>query len=265
MRQRCESHARFAVATLRCGMIAALFCFGLGAWAQDSSNQSLGNQSSGNQSLGDVARKTRKERSEPHPLSRELVSEEDQPDATGVWRIKVCLRTPCSELTITLPKDARWIRASDEPRPVLIPIAGAGSDPDHVIQLYAAEALEPAFLNVDLSVKALLQSWFARPEYFGVPARITLNEHVMIDNHPAVISHFSVTSAGTKYHGLSVVAGTASGNYGFACVFRDEDASSATSTCDAIVKSAHNQVLEPARPQYYPQAPYYPPYNPADP
>lgn len=223
-----------------------------------------------NPSLGDVARQTRKEHAAPHPPARKLVNEEeDGPDTTGVWRIQLCLRQPCYELTITLPKGVKWTRPSGEPRPVLLPLPGAKQDADRVIQLYAAESLEPGFPMVDMASRTLLKVWFARPEYFGNPARITLSERTVIDNYLGVISHFAVNSGSEKFRGTSVVTGSQNGNYGFACVFREEDAADAASICDAIVKSARNQSLEPARPQYYPYPyypqPYYPQNDPNDP
>ncbi len=238
--------SRFA--TIRSAFLAALaLC--VCAMAQDTPTPSL----------AEVARNTRKEHAAPHPAARGLVNEEeDGPDTTGVWRIQACLRLPCSELTVTLPKEIKWKRATDEPRPVLIPVAGPGEDPTRVIQLYAAEGLQPAFPMIEMAAKTLLKTWLARPEYFGNPARITLSERTAVDNYLAVISHFTVSSSNGKFRGVSVVTGTQNGSYGFACVFREEDSSSATSTCDAIVHSAHNVVLEPARPQYYPQ--YYPQY-----
>ena len=249
---------------------------GLGALGQDSSQQSSSGQSSAGQSpfgqsssgqsLGDVARKTRKERAaSDHVPARQLVNEEeDGPDTTGVWRVRLCSRTPCYELSIALPRNPKWKRAAEQPRPALIPLAGPQEDPDRVIRVYVGESLEPMY-SIDGAKRTFLQGWFARPEYFGRAAHIVLDEHTMIDNFQAVISHFTVAGA-VKYRGMSVVSMTPNGNYGFACIFREQDASAAASICDAIVKSARGQMLEPSRPRYYPTyqdpQPYDPQYYP---
>ena len=240
---------------------ALVLCAGLVASAQDPGQSP---------SLGDVARTTRKEHAAPgHVPGKQLVNEEeDGPDTTGVWRVRLCSATPCYELSIALPKSPKWTRPKAEPRPVLIPLPGTEADANRVIRIYPAEALGPQYSQVDAAKRLFLQGWFARPEYFGQAARIVLDEHVQIDGANATISHFTVTGDSGKYRGLSVVASTANGNYGFACAFREEDASAATSTCDAIVKSARSQALEPGkRPvyPYYPPPVYYPRYDPDDP
>jgi hypothetical protein len=238
---------------------ALVLCTGLGIAAQDSSGQSP--------SLGDVARKTRKENSAPgHVVGKTLVNEEeDGPDTTGVWRVRLCTRTPCYELAVNLPKDAKWTRVKDEPRPVLIPLPGQEKDAGHVIRLYVAEALGTNYYSpLDGAKRLFLQGWFSRPEYFGQAARIGLDEHVQVDTASALISHFTIAGGETRYRGLSIVAASPNGNYGFACVYRDEDASVAGSICDAIVKSARTQALEPGRRPFYPnyQPPTYYPYYP---
>ncbi len=63
------------------GFIGAGFVGEFGVWAQDSSGLSL----------GDLARKTRKEHSEPgHVSGMQLVTEEeDGPYTTGIRRVRV--------------------------------------------------------------------------------------------------------------------------------------------------------------------------------
>jgi hypothetical protein len=220
-----------------------LSCVVVGAWGQDSSGQSL----------GDVARKTRKEHSSAtHVLAKHVANgEDDGPDGSGVWRARPCPTTTlCYELSIVLPKSPKWTRAASEPRPVLIPLAGHEEDPRRAIRVYAAETLAP-MQSVEVAERTFLQAWFARPEYFGQAARIVRDEHVWIDNYLATISQFTITGDAFKYRGRSVIAGWAYGNYGFACVFRDEDSDAAASVCDAIVKSARYQVLQPAKPLVY--------------
>jgi hypothetical protein len=244
--------------TTRCRSMVSValgLCASFAAWAQDSSDQSL----------ADVARKTRQEHSAPgHVAGKQLLDEqEDGPDTTGVWRVQSCSRTPCYELSITLPKDPKWTRGKDEPRPVLIPLPGSEADSNGVIRLYAAESLGGIYGPLDGARREFLQGWFARPEYFGQPARIVLDEHVQVDGNNALVTHFTVLSGGMKYRGLSGVVGTPNGSYGFACVFREEDANAAGSICDAIVKSARSQALEPGkRPKYrsYRSPVYYPQY-----
>jgi len=241
----------------RMALAGLALCAGLGAWGQDSSGQSL----------GDVARKARQEHSAAgHVAAKQPVNEEeDGPDPGGVWRVRLCTRTPCYELSIALPKHPKWTRSAEEPRPVLIPLAGHEEDPAHAIRIYAAESLGPMYAQVDGAKRVFLQGWFSRPEYFGQSARLLRDERIQIDGSAATITHFTIMSGVLKYRGLSVVASSPNGNYGFACVFRDEDASAAASICDAIVKSARSQALEPARPQVYPTYQDPPAYEPADP
>jgi len=245
-------------------IVALLFCAALLASAQESTGEAP--------SLGDVARKVRKENSAPgHVAGKTLANEEeDGPDTTGVWRVRLCTRTPCYELSVALPKNAKWTRAKDEPRPVLIPIPGPEPDAGRIIRLYGAEltspspAQNPFQTQLDGAKRLFLQGWFSRPEYFGQGARISLDERLQVDATFAVISHFSVAAAETKYLGESIVASSPNGNYGFACVYRSEDASSAASICDAILRSARSQALEPGARPLYPNylPPQYYPYYP---
>jgi hypothetical protein len=223
------------------GLLAALVsCAGWGAWGQESSGQ----DSSG-KSLGEVARKTRQERSAPgHVPARKVAAEDfDGPDASGVWRMRLCTITPCYELSIALPKTPKWSRAAQEPRPVLIPVSGHEEDSSRVIRVYAGESSDPKYFLDDFK-RMFLQAWFARPEYFGQSAQLLRDEHVPIDWSTGTITHFTITTAVLKYRGSSVVAGSNQGNFGFACVFREEDSAVGSSICDAVVKSARYQELQ---------------------
>lgn|SRR5208282_1612747 len=244
---------RFRSGTIRAQMVLAGFVLsGVMARAQNSasapgqSSSGQSSQSSSGQSLGDLARKVRKERgADGVPARDRLDGDDDGPDSGGVWRIRMEGRGPGYEVSITLPQSLKWKRAEAEPRPVLIPLTGPEDDPDRVIRVYSAAFIYP--FPPDGS-RAFLQGWFARPEYFGRPAHIVLNEHVQIDGLPATISHFSVTNGSVKYHGVGVVLAP-NGASGFACVYRDQDANAATSICDAIVKSASDQSLAPPEPK----------------
>ena len=132
----------------------------------------------------------------------------------------------------------------------MISLPGPEGDPDRVIRVYSAAFIYP--FPPDAS-RTFLQGWFARPEYFGRPAHFVLNEHVQIDGLPATITHFSVTNGLEKYYGVGVVL-TPNGASGFACVYRDHDATAATSICDAIVQSASDQSLAPPPPKVYPMS-----------
>ena len=226
-------------------LAAPMVCSEILARAQDSSTQTL----------GDVARKARKEHSSAAPAKHVANGEDDGPDGSGVWRVRPCASTIlCYELSIVLPKSLKWTRQTSEPRPVLIPLPGRPSgqenDSDHAIRVYAAQTLAPN-QSADVAKRTFLQSWFARPEYFGQAARLALDEHVYLDNSLATITHFTVTAAQVKYRGLSVVSGWTYGNFGFACVFREDDSAAANSICDAIIRSAKYQVLQPAKPMVY--------------
>ena len=224
--------------TTRIWMLAAcVSSAGLSALGQDSAGQSL----------GDLARKTRQERSAAGYVPAKKVTTEDYdgPDGSGVWRIRLCTITPCYELSITLPKDPHWTRAAEEPRAVFIPISGHEADASRAIRVYAAESTHPGY-TVDSFKRTFLESWFAKPEYFGQPAVLTRDEHVPIDWSTGTITHFTITTDALKFRGLSVIANSAPGIYGFACVFREEDSSVGTSICEAIVGSAQYQELEPS-------------------
>ncbi len=220
-------------------------------------------------SLGDIARQTRKEHSSAgRAQANELSSEdEDGPDAGGVWRVRQCSPT-CYELSVTLPKSPRWIRPAEQPRPVLVPLAGHEDDLSRAIRVYKAESV-PA-ISQDMARKVFLQAWFARPEYFGQGARLLATERVNFEFSSGSITRFTVLSNGALYRGFGVMASAAYGNYGFACAFRDADSDPATSVCEAIVRSARNQVLLDSKrrvyPAYQPPPQYYPqPDDPEDP
>lgn len=241
--------------TTRAWLLLSAFvsCAGAGSRAQDTSWQD-----SSKQSLGDVARKTRKERSAPsHVPARRVTTEDlDGPDASGVWRMRLCTIMPCYELSITLPKTPKWSRADQEPRPVLIPVTGHEEDLNRAIRVYAAESTDMKLFG-DGFKRTFLQGWFARPEYFGQSAQLVRDEHVPIDWSTGTITHFTITTPALKYRGLSVVAAAPQGNFGFACVYREEDSLVATSICDAIIKSVRYQELQPSS--------IHPVYRPADP
>jgi hypothetical protein len=214
---------------------AFAFCVVTLVWAQGTSSQSL----------GEIARRTRKQREAPgHVAGKLLVNEEeDGPDTTGVWRLPACtLPTTCYEISVTLPKNQKWTRLTSEPRPVLIFVPGHEGDMSHAIRLYAAEDLAPT-AALDMARRTLLQSWFARPEYFGRSARQLRDEHLSMNSTSLVVTHFVVPSGAVNYRGVSVLAGAYNDNHGFACVFREEDASQASSICDAIISSAESQML----------------------
>ena len=232
-------------------LTAFVFCSTFVAWGQDSSAQSL----------GDVARKTRHERSAPsHVPARKVASEDfDGPDTSGVWRMRLCTISPCYELSITLPKTQKWSRAAEQPKPVLIPLPGHEENPGHSIRVYAAESSDPRYF-ADGFKRTFLQAWFARPEYFGQSAQLLRDEHVPLDFSTGTITHFTITTPTLKYRGLSVIAGSNQGNFGFACVFREEDSAVGTSICDAIVKSARYQELQSS----FIRKVYPPVYDPPD-
>jgi hypothetical protein len=254
---------KLPVNTTRAWVVLTSFvlCAGLGAWAQDSSSQSL----------ADVARKTRKEHvSAGHTSAKKSINgDDDGPDGGGVWRIRLCPIIPCYELSITLPKNPKWSRSEQEPRPVLIPVSGHEEDPNRAIRVYAAGSSDPRY-TVDVFKRTFLQAWFGRKEYFGQSAQLVRDEHVPIDWSTGTITHFTITTAVLKYRGLSVVAGSTNGNFGFACVFREEDAAVGTGICDAVVKSAQYQELQSsAIRRTYPDPPGDdpqddPPGNPVD-
>lgn len=228
--------------------VAAIACSCLLASAQDSSPSS---------SLGDLARKTRRENAAPgHVRGKTLVDEEnDGPDTTGVWRVQLCSRTPCYELSVVLPRELKWTRPKEEPRPVLIPLPGVALDPDRVIRLYVAESPSPMYSQPDQAKRMFLQGWFARPEYFGRAAHVDLDQRVSIDNAVGILSYFTVETT-PRYRGVSVMSGSPNGTYGFACAFRERDLSAAISICEAIVKSTKTQALVPAPlPAYQPDDP----------
>jgi hypothetical protein len=258
---------RFSLCTTRewrWAALAGLALCAMSVWAQDQPPQAL----------GDVARKARKEHAGADRASAAHIANEDQdgPDSGGVWHVRLCVQAPCYDISVTLPKTQKWTRLAREPRPVMIALPGPDENPDRAIRVYAAEALPSSYI-LDAGTRTLLQAWFARPEYFGHSARIVLKQNVVMDGRSATIAHFTVAGSGTKYRGVSVVATTQYGDFGFACVFREEDAGVAASVCDAIVSSAKTQTLQPpARqiyptywtppPQYYPRRTDDPPADP---
>lgn len=257
---RITVHGRLIVAVL-------LVCAASYASGQDASGEAP--------SLGDAARTARKEHATLYgtagnrTATKQLSSEEEGgPDSSGVWRTRMCTESqiPCYELSIALPKTPKWSRAADPPRPALIPVPGKENDAAHAIRVYVAESVGPMYL-IDVAKRTFLQSWFARPEYFGQAARLLRDERVKIDNYDATITHFTVLSAAAQYRGQSVLSATPYGNFGFACAFREEDGNTADSICDAIIKSAKIQTLQPRRLTAYPIQPPQsedPPDDPPD-
>lgn len=218
------------------GLVGLVSLASVRTWGQDSSS---------GQSLGDAARNARNEHAATSvPATRVVDSDDDGPDSAGVWRIRMCARIPCYEVSITLPRNPKWTRAAAAPRPVVIPLLRSGDNPARAVRVYAAPSIEGIYSTIEASKRSLLQGWFARPEYFGHQAHIVLDEHVLVDGHNATLSHFGVTDGASKYQGFSIVANSPNGNSGFACVFRDQDAAAAISICDAVVKSATDQSLE---------------------
>ncbi|HLV86574.1 MAG TPA: hypothetical protein VKV39_06315 [Candidatus Sulfotelmatobacter sp.] len=237
--------------------LAGLLLAGSRLWCQESP------------SLGEVARETRKDHSTSGRVSgKQLLSEEDDgPDSTGLWRLRTCVYAGCYELSISLPKSPKWIPAAGEPRRILIPVQGYEEDASHAIRIYAAEGLARGN-TIDVARRTLLQSWFARPEYFGQGARLTRDEHSAMNATSVVTTRFTIPGNKVEYRGTSVVANAWDANHAFACVFREDDADTASSICDAIINSAQSQVLLPPpkqpriRPYHPPQ--YYPENDPAD-
>lgn len=248
--------SEFSAATMRSpGTIRVVFaivaigCACLLAPAQDSTTPAP--------SLGDLARKTRRENSSPgHVRGKTLEDEEnDGPDTTGVWRVRLCTRTPCYELSIVLPRELKWTRQKEEPRAVLIPLPGVQEDAGRVIRVYVAESPGSIYSQPDQAKRTFLQGWFARPEYFGRAAHIDFDQHVSVDGAFGILSYFTVVTT-PKYRGVSVITSSPNGAYGFACAFREQDLSAALSICEAIVKSTRAQALVPAPlPAYEPDDP----------
>jgi hypothetical protein len=174
---------------------------------------------------------------------------------------------PCFEVAIALPKTLKWTRPAAEPRPVLIALKSQEEDSNHAIRIYAGDALPGTYYTgpyyQEAARRTLLQGLFARPEYFGQAARITLDEHVQLGSYSATITHFTVSKNDAKYRGLAIASAATAGSLGFACVYREEDSKEAGSICDGIIKSARIEAQTQYKPQVrtvYPEEPpvYYP-------
>jgi hypothetical protein len=251
-----------SVGPTRASIAAAilLLCFCASSWGQDSGQSP---------SLGDVARKSRKERSSVDHVAAKQVMNEDQdgPDSAGVWRLHACTHAPCLEASITLPKSLKWTRSLIGPHPVLISLDGPEEDPSHAIRVYAEDGLSGVLYAggyfQDAAKRDLLQGLFARPEYFGQAAHLVLDEHVQVDTHPATVTHFTIASDTARYRGLSIVTASTSGSFGFACAYREEDAKDAASICDGIIRSARIEIQQQYKPQARPEYPQpFPVYRP---
>jgi hypothetical protein len=230
----------------RIAAIVMLFSLlGASAWAQDSSGQAP---------LGDVARKSRKERSaHDHVAAKKVLNEEGQGQA-GLTA-HACKQQPCSSLSITLPASmvghVLWTSAGYVP----IPLRGHEDDKSHSIRVYRADQLEA--YDVEGAKRQFLQDWFSRPYFFGRAAKFIFDEHTRIDGWPVKVTHFTIANRLLKFQGLAVVAAVPTGTFAFACVFREEDSGDATSVCEGIINSAKIEVAEQFRP-------YVPPADPAD-
>jgi len=224
-----------------------LCCSGC-AWTQDSSAQPP---------LGDVARKSRQERSEKdHVVAKKVMDAEWSPKATP--HAFACKVQFCSSLTITLPAPVAWNNAGYIP----VPLPGHEDDKSRSIRIYEGDSLPASdagwvkrlFLHNRLSY------------FFGQPPRFLFDERTRINGWPARITHFTVASRVMKFRGLGLVAAAPDGGFGFACVFREEDSGDATNICESILNSARIEVAEKYRTYVPPDDPPTddPPDNPPE-
>ena len=217
------------------------------AWTQDSSGQPAS-------PLGDVARKSRHERSaKDHVAAKKVLTEEGS--IKPALRAEACPQQFCSTLSITLPAPVAWTKAGYIP----VPLPGHEDDKSHSIRIYEADSLKAN--DVDGAKRLFLQTKLSDPYFFGQPAKLQFDESTSIDGWPARITHFTVANRLMKFQGLGLVAAVPDGSFGFACVFRDEDSGDATGICESILNSAKIQVAEKYRPHVQPDDP---PEDPAD-
>lgn len=204
------------------------------AWPQDSEQ---------NAPLGDVARKSRQQlKDKDHAASKHILNEENTSTKGTPWTATACHTIPCAQLTIMLPPEA--LPGSAVMGEQRIALHG---DKSHDVRILVGNQLPASDLGT--AKWALLQDWFSRPYYFGSSARFDFDEETKVDNFPAVLTHFNISSGMLKYRGIALFVGVPSGTFGFACLYREEDSGDATGVCEGILNSA--KVKMPENYKYY--------------
>ena len=226
-RPRCCIRRRMIIATL-------WLCCAACAWTQDSTPDSS------SRPLGDIARKSRQERTDKdHIAAKKVLNEEGS--SKPVLTVHACKQLPCSSLSISLPAPVAWTRAGYIP----VPLPGHEDDKSHSIRVYEADILEA--YDVESAKHLFLQDWFSRPYFFGQAAKFLFDESTRISGWPARITHFTVAGRVMNFRGLGLTAAVPTGTFGFACVFREEDSGDAAGICENILNSARIDVAEKYR------------------
>jgi hypothetical protein len=210
------------------GTIAALvfmICLSATVWAQDSGQDA---------SLGDIARKARqnnqaKDRATPkHVISDENLGPHDK--AYGTY---VCRMLPCSTLTVMVPASA--VNAGPTP---------TDGDHPHGVSMLSGTLLQ------SMNIQGAKQEFLGRSvvPFYHATLKIEFDETTTIDQWPATISHFTLTSRVMVYRGLALFVVVPNGSMAIACIFRDSESGNATGICDHAMNSARVNVPEQFRP-----------------
>jgi hypothetical protein len=223
-------------------LAGALLLAGLSAtaWAQDTQQSTP---------LGDVARKSRKERSaKDHVPAKRVLNKEYSWEQT--WTSRACKQQLCSSLAVTLPTERKW-----DGRETLIPLRAHPDDKTHSVHFYEL-GLSPAY-DLETGKRLFLQR-FRAPYFSDRPAKFEFEERTHISGWHATMPHFTVENRLYKFRGMAIIAVVPTGIIGLVCLYRDDDFSEGSSICDDIATSAKIEVPEQFRPHADP------PDDPAD-
>jgi hypothetical protein len=194
--------------------------------------------------LGDIARKARKDnQSKDHVAPKRVLTDEDASPKDKAYGTYVCRMLPCSTLTVMVPPNA----ANAESK------ANDG-EPKYGVSIIGGTLLQ------SMDVQAAKQEFLGRSigSFYHAPIKIEFDETTTIDQWPAAISHFTMTSKVIIYRGLALFVMVPNGMMAIACIFRDSESGNATGICDHALNSAVVKVPEkfqPQRPQPYDDPP----------
>lgn len=205
-------------------LIAACFLAALvlsPAWSQSDSSEG---------SLGDVARKTRADKTaKGHVAARKILDEETAPSAQWMKRTTNYWATvPPATITALIP--AKYKAGGDclefplDHGTVYVPVT------------------EPHLPSTAGSVQEMITALLARTRFAGAVLKTGAVEDTTVSNHTAVLSHFKFESHGVPYDGLALFVDAPEQILPLGCIYRKADWEQAAPICEQMFASAEVSV-----------------------